>query len=289
MAKIEQLPLMPSTITEGALAELEHLRWLVERLSPSDWSRPSAVEGWTIGQVVAHLDLFLAVYSRLLGTALSADASGGVAKTVGWLTESVVPSIGPIFHTVNGTLPTVMDRMLAPEVVTRQCTAGLRRTREFLLAAGRDDDARPVHEAPSSYPRSFYLAITVSELAIHGWDIESMIEDRADLSTDARRILPWFYWSGTRLMLHVLNGTTGTIQALLSEPEAAMWWTITDRSIGVGQGTTPAPDATIRGPSGPYILALAGRLTVAEVLGSSLAVEGDSNLVKRFLGSWRLI
>jgi mycothiol maleylpyruvate isomerase-like protein len=58
MAKIEQLPIALEIIKNGALIELEHISDLVRMLSPNDWSRPSAVAGWTIGDIVVHLDLF---------------------------------------------------------------------------------------------------------------------------------------------------------------------------------------------------------------------------------------
>ena len=181
----------------GALTELDHLSRLIANLSWSEWSRPSAVENWTIGDVAPHLDLLVGLYSPFLRTVLAGGGSSGVAKTIGWLTGSILPTATPIFDMINGVIPKAVDRVLSPGVVKRQFAAGARKTRKHLLEMRPDDYARP---EGGPYPLWFYLAIIVNELAIHGWDMESKIEPGPGLGHDARYILPWFYWSGTALM-----------------------------------------------------------------------------------------
>jgi hypothetical protein len=182
-----------------------------------------------------------------------------------------------------------VGRLVPPERVKRQFAAGAHNLRERLVQLRGDDYSRPVWYEGGPYPLAFYLAISINELAIHGWDIESAIAEVAELSDAARSILPWFYWSGTRLMLRPPKGTRGTVQVLLAEPESAMWWSVDGSTISLGGATTPHPQVVIRGPSGAYILALAGRLTAAEALRSTLSVDGDHDLAERFLGSWHLI
>ena len=203
MANIEQTPLVSSVIRDGAVTELDHVSMLIANLSSSEWSRPSAVEGWTIGDVATHLDLVVGLYSPFLRTVLAGGGSSRVAKAIGWLTGSILPTATPILDMINGVIPKAMNRVLPATVVKRQFAAGARKTRKHLLEFGPDDYARP---EGGPYPLWFYLAIIVNELAIHGWDIESRTESVAGLSDHARRILPWFYWSGTALMFRPSKG-----------------------------------------------------------------------------------
>jgi DinB family protein len=289
VAKIEQPPLPLGAIRDGAVAELDHLSTLLANLSVSEWSRPSAVDGWTIGDVATHLDVFLGVYSRFLTTAFAGGGSHRVAKAIGWLIGSIMPTAAPIFDMINGYVPKTIDRVLASGAVKRQFVAGARKTRQHLLEIGPDDYARPIHFEGGSYPLSFYLAIIVNELAIHGWDIESKINPDAGLGRDARYILPWFYWGGTRLMFRPRRNVAGIVQVSLTNPASAMWWSLSRGVVNFGREGVSHPDTEIQGPSGDYLLALTGRLKAADVLHRLLTVNGDHTLAASFLSSWHLI
>jgi hypothetical protein len=116
MVKIERLPIAPEAIKHGALIEVEHISHLVEMLSPSDWSRPSAVTGWTVGEVVAHLDVIIGMYGSFLGTTMAGGfGSRRTAKLVGWFTSAILPPAVPAFDAVNATIPNVMYRLLTRE------------------------------------------------------------------------------------------------------------------------------------------------------------------------------
>jgi uncharacterized protein (TIGR03083 family) len=290
MAEVEQVTPGLTEVRDGALTELERLTKLIGNLAPADWLVPSAATGWSIGEVIAHLDLFLGLYHRLLGRLLAGDPWAGlVATTLDRLDLSAMPSTAPIFDAVNGAIPKAVARLMAPQVLQRWFVTGAGRTREVLL-----------REAPDEYPGSglskgwanllsFFLAIAVNELAIHDWDMESRIGEAAGLSDSARLILPWFYWSATKLMLRLPRRTNGTVLVLLSEPASAMWWSITDGCVDAGRGTASQADLTIRISSERYVLGVAGRLTPAEVLESPTAVEGDQALADCFLSAWHLI
>ena len=289
MAKVEQLPIAPETIKNGALTELEHVSDVVQMLSPNDWSRPSAVAGWTVGEVVAHLDLFIGMYGRFLGIILAGGAgSSAITNLIGWLTSSVLPSAAPAFDAGNATIPKIMDRLLTREQLKRQFSAGAQRARERLLQIDSHDSSRAGDFQGGPYPLEFYLGIFVNELALHTWDIEVAINDTANLSDAARGILPWFYWSVTRLMFRPPRRSRGTVQVVLTEPEAVMWWSMADGFARPGRATITA-DAEVRGPSGTFVLALAGRISPAGAMQSSLSVNGDRGLAEQFLRSWHLI
>lgn len=290
MTEPEQLPVIPGTIRDAALAELDQLTRFVDGLQPDDWKRPSAASGWTIGDVVAHLDLAFGLYNRVLGMVTSGGGSGPVWKALGKIGEAVAPAASPVLNSLNSAIPRLIDRSLAPEVVKGQFTAGARSFRERLERIGPDDYTRPIYYVGGPYPLSFFLAWTVNEMAIHGWDMESRVETAAHLGEPARRVLPWFYWSATPIMLRPPKSTTGSVQVILDEPGAAMWWSISNEKTTQGTETMPNPDVTIRGPSGIYVLTLAGRIPAEDALRStSLAAEGNQALARAFLSGWKIV
>lgn len=284
-----QLPIVPRDIRDAALTELDRLSRFMDGLPIDRWKTPSAVSTWTIGDVVVHLDLAVGLYSRLLGAIASGGGSGRAWRALGRITETVVPAASPALNALNNAIPRLVDRALSPEVVKGQFAAGARKLRERLDAIGPDDYTRPIYYVGGPYPLSFFLAMMVNELAVHGWDMESRLEPGAHLDLEARSVLPWFYFGGTPFMLHMPRGMAGTIQVELENPGATMWWSIAEPKTTQRTGTAPNPDATIRGPSGIYALTLAGRISPEDALSSSLTIDGNEALGRAFLKAWRVI
>lgn len=285
-----QLPVAPGNVRAAALAELGRLGGYVQGLAIEDWKKPSAVERWSIGDVVAHLNLALAVSGRLVDAVVAGRGSGNVWKTVDQLTRKAGPVTAPAFEAINRTLPRVIDRALSPEVIKAQLAAGSRTLQEKLLKVGQADYTRPVYYRGGPWPLSFFLAALVNELAVHAWDIRSRLDPQAHLSEDARSVLPWFYWSGAPFMLRLPKQMEGTVQVTLSDPSLAMWWSIKGGELEQGVGQAEKPDVTLTGASGTFVLALAGRLPPDDVLRStSLSADGNESLAKAFLGAWRIL
>lgn len=285
-----QLPVVPSTIRDVAQSELGALTTYVDRLPLDRWNDRSAVKEWSIGDVVTHLDLAFGLYARLLGTVTSGGGSGPFSKTLSRVGKAVAPVAAPAFSALNSAIPKLLDRALAPEVVKGQFSAGSRGLQERLGAIGPDDYTRPVHYVGGPYPLSFFLAMMVNEMAIHRWDIESVLTPGAHLSEGARSVLPWLYFSGAPLMLRPPKGTAGTVQIQLDAPRAEMWWTLGDGSRSQGTGTAENADVTIRGTAGTFVLVLTGRIDAERALTTtSLSIDGNEPLGRTFLGAWKLI
>jgi uncharacterized protein (TIGR03083 family) len=301
----------PARVRAATLAELDRLRALVQDISIDDWSKPSAAAPWTIGDVVAHLNLAMGAYGRVMDAVLAGKGSGSLWKAVGQVTRTVAGSsrAAPAFHALNRALPHVIDRALSPEVIKAQFAAGARTLHDRLGRVESNDYTRPVYWFGGPWPLSFFLAMVENELAIHGWDVASRIRadeaqggvpsgpgrprpyTEAHLSEDARSVLPWFYWSGSPLMLFPhARELTGTIQASLTDPAAEMWWSLAGTDRRQGLGASAKPDTTITGASGTFVLALAGRIPAADALRTtSLQVQGNEELARRFLASWRIV
>jgi uncharacterized protein (TIGR03083 family) len=284
-----QLPVAPSQVRSAALAEADRLATVVAGLSDPDWTAASAVSGWTNGDVVAHLNLALGLYARVIDAALGGSGSGKLWKAFGDLTAKAVPAAAPAFNAVNNAVPRLLRNALSPEVIKGQLAAGTRGLRQRLEKVGSADYTRPIHYMGRPWPLSFFLAVVVNELAVHGWDIASRLTPDAHLSEDARAVLPWFYWSATPIMFHPPDGFRGTIQADLVDPPFQMWWGHDASGTRQGTGEVQA-DATIRAESGTFVLILAGRISVDDALSTtSTTIEGDESLARSFLGAWRIV
>ena len=285
-----QLPMAPSRIRSAALAELGRLGGQVQEITLQDWTKPSAVAGWTIGDVVAHLNLSMALHGRLLSAVVAGKGSGNVWKTVGQLSERVLPFASPAINALNSAIPRVIDRALSPEVIKAQFVSSSRTLQDKLMKVGSSDYTRPVYYRGGPWPLSFFLANVVDELALHGWDIASPLDPDAYLSEDARSVLPWYFWSGTPYMLQLPKQLKGTIQVSVDSPQAEMWWSVGEAETKQGLGQTPDPDVTITGASGAFVLTLAGRIPAQDALrATSLQATGNHDLGRAFLGAWKIV
>ncbi len=285
-----QLPIAPSGVRDAARAEIDRLDAFVDGLSLEDWKKRSAVKEWSIGEVVAHLNLALALYRRILGAAAKGRGSGKLWKAFGDFTKKAAPAGVPIFNTLNSAVPRLIGGALSPEVVKGQFAASARGLRESLDQIGPNDYTRPVHFMGRPWPLSFFLAAIVNELAVHGWDMMSTLDSDAHLSAAARDVLPWFYFGGTDFMFQRPAGFAATIQVKLQDPSAEMWWAIRGDEITTGVGEDVKSDATITGETGTFVLVLAGRIGVDDAIRTtSISAEGEEELARSFLGAWRIL
>lgn len=285
-----QLPVPPADIRNAVLADLQNAGDFIGTLGAEDWKRPSAVTQWTVGDVVAHLNVAMSLYSRLTDLVVAGRTGSGLLRKVGQFSKNVVPVAAPALNAINSAIPKVLDRALAPEVIKGQFAAGSRSLRERLERIGPGDYVKPVYYMGGPWPLSFFLAAVDNELAVHLWDMESRLNPSAHLGPEARAVLPSFYWSASSWMLHLPKEAEGTISVVLIDPNAALWWKIEGGRVTTGRGVPSGPDVTITGDSGTFPLMLAGRLTFDDATRSTaLRVEGNEGLARRFLGAWRIV
>jgi uncharacterized protein (TIGR03083 family) len=286
----EQLPMAPADIRAADLAEVERIGSFVQTLTIEQWKKASAVAGWTIGDVVAHLNVVLGLYRVGLGAVHAGKGSGGMWQKLGEWSAKVPPSATSALHSINRAVPRLIDSALSPEVIKGQCAAGLRRASASLSQLESNDWTRTVYYRGGPLPLSFFLAAFLNELAMHGWDMASVLDPEAHLSEGARSILPMFYWSGTAFMLRPPEGTTGTVQVSLQDPSFDLWWRIERTDHKPHLGASEHADVTITGTSASFVLVQAGRLTAqAAFRNTSLETSGDRVLAQTFLESWHIL
>lgn len=287
---VEQLPIAPTRIREAVALELASVDDLVQSLTLEQWNAPSAAEGWTVGQVVTHLNLALGLYARVLDAVLSGHGSGTAWKAFSSLSKKIGPAAAPALNAVNSGIPKLMSRAIAPEALKGQFAGSARGLRQRIDRLTPGDDMRPALYMGQAWPLSFFLANMVDELAMHGWDIRSRFAPSAHLSAEARAVLPWFFWGASSFMLRVPAGTAGTIAAELSDPGAEMWWTLGGDKPLPRTGRPENAEARITTEAGTFALLLAGRLKLDAALRStSLQIDGDDSLGRLFLSSWHIV
>jgi uncharacterized protein (TIGR03083 family) len=286
----DALPVVPGAIGASVTAELGLFSALVERLTLEDLAKPSADPGWTNLDVVAHVQLALVLYDRILQAGSSGLTGGTLGKAFGSLTKSVMPAASGAFNAVNSLLPHAVTSALAPEAVQGQFLGSTRRLRARVESLDGSDFTKPIYYRGEPWPLSFFLGWILNELALHRWDIESRLGPDAHLSTGAREALPWLYWGGTSFMLRPPTGLSGAIDVVLRDPPAEMCWRIASGATTHERGLCDNPAATIRGEAGTFVLILAGRIGAQDALRStSLTVEGDEDAASKFLSAWRLV
>jgi uncharacterized protein (TIGR03083 family) len=285
-----QLPMVPDRVRDAARDELRRVERFVHALSADEWAKPSAVAGWRIGDVVAHINLGIGIFTRLLPDAGGAKSRGGMWKTVGEMTRNMAPAMAPAFHAVNNAIPKVIDRTMSRDQIKTQFSANAARLETKLDAITPGDFSKEINYVAGPWPLSFFLAAMVNELSVHGWDIESTLDPQARLTFDARTVLPWFYWSGTPFMFRPPSGASGRVQLRITDPDIEMWWRVAGRTSEQGMGSSENADAGISGDSGTAVLALAGRIKALDIVRFQLLeTTGNAELARTFLGSWRIV
>ena len=284
-----QLPMAPNIVRGAAQAELDRLDSFIPHLKKEDWAKPSAVSGWTVGDVVTHLNLGLLLYGPILSAAVSGKGPGGMWEKVGEITKAVAPTASPALNAINSAIPRLVDRTLSQDFIKGQLLSSSRSFRSKLDRIDSHDYGRIIpYMGP--WPLPFFLSYVVDELAIHRWDMASPLDSTAHLGEEARSVLPWYYWAGTPFMLRIPRQITGTVQASLDSPAVRMWWAMTSEGTKQGIGEAESPDVAITGESGTFILALAGRIVPDRALRTtSLTATGDATLARAFLDSWKIL
>jgi uncharacterized protein (TIGR03083 family) len=161
-------------------AEAERLERYLATLTPAAWRQPSACQGWEVRDVVAHL------------VEVAQDYRCRIAR-------GVQGEIGP--HPEFAPPGTVSDASIAQLAIAYRERLGETLLPTFRaqyaqfsallaqLGPGDWDKLCYFARAPQSRPVREFLALSVQELAIHGWDIRSRLEPAFHLSPESVTVL----------------------------------------------------------------------------------------------------
>ena len=261
-------------------ATAQRLERFLETLGPDDWTRPSACEGWTVADVVAHL------VER--GAPMPGDISRGLA---GDTSPSPGTPPGP---------PTSEDQFrddLGRDAVELRMRLGDR------LAAELSDQNRRFDQAieglkPQDWDTPCYhrlrlesvrskVDIRLTELAMHEWDIRWAFDPGVQLPDDC---LPGMVNTAYRAARRAFRPDSNRTKQVRYRFEIGAPVNTADDVVLSSEGVIydPSPqgdaDVVFRSDARTYVMTIFGRMKMDDALASGvMSAEGDPQLVTDFV------
>jgi uncharacterized protein (TIGR03083 family) len=157
-------------------AEAERLAQYLATLSPDAWRQPSACQEWEVRDVVAHLVEVAQFYVRTITRGVQGDMARPpelVPLTVAPAAFIAQSAIACRERLGEALLPTFRARYAELSALLAQLSSG---DWEKLCYHASEPHSRPARE---------FLALSVQELAMHGWDIRSRLDLAFHLSPES--------------------------------------------------------------------------------------------------------
>ena len=262
-------------------SEAERLAQYLSTLLPAAWRQPSACQGWEVRDVVAHLVDVVQFYIRTISGGVQGDMSPPpeLARSGTTRAEFVAQhAIATREQLGNALLPTF--RAQYEQLYDLLAQLGPRDWQKLCYYTS-EPRRRPVQE---------FLALSVQELALHGWDIRSRLEPAFHLSPESVTVL-------VQHMPRRLGRPQRAVFLLpagLSTPVRYRWElrgaVIDAYDIVVEHGRcrmepadASAPQVTFGAAAETFILLLYQRLAMAAATATGdLLVDGDGQLSAAF-------
>lgn len=257
----------------GALTEVwDSLVTLGGQLRPEEWDTPTALPGWTVKDVMAHI---VGTESALEGQGAPASAVdvrslAHVRNDVGALNEAWVESF----------------RSVAPAEVLAQLrdVTGRRAARLRSMSAEQFEADSWTPAGPGTYGR--FMQIRVYDCWVHEQDIRDAVgRPGHDSGPAAEQSLDEIvralgYIVGKKAAAP--SGSTVTIE--LTGPSGRTVHVAVDGRAAVVERLDRPADATIRMPAGLFVRLAAGRLE-PEARMAEVGLEGDGDLGRRVVAN----
>jgi uncharacterized protein (TIGR03083 family) len=256
-------------------AESERLKHYVTTLPRDALARPSPCEGWTVGDVVAHLIWFAETYGGMMARGLRGDLS----PTDGFPTPGTLsgPAIEELYCQGALTRRQELGASLLPTFARTY-----EQLNDMLNRIGPEDWEKPCYHTRRLRPVHSFLPTIIQELAVHEWDIRSSLEPSPSLSVASIPVLmeklptnrrPWTMPFPSRptssdpvRYRFDLTGVHADRRDIIVEGQK------TRMEI---PGETPA-NLDVRGDTGIFILLMYGRLYLDSLIATgSFKAEGD--------------
>ena len=250
-------------------------------LPPDAWERPSACQGWTVADVVAHLvgqDFALRVSRGLQGDFSPPEGAPPVTD------HDEDAFAENIFRRAFATRSQVGDQLL--DTLFRR----LDESAAVFAGVGLEQWENLCYWPPGPEPARVMLDMRISELSMHAWDVCSRFDSSYRLSAACVPVLMDTALRAARRAFRPDPSLAGPLRFrfLIDEPVAARYDLIFSTGGAVLQPTPdePAPagaDVIFRCDGETYVMVMYGRLTAAAALASGrLTWEGDRELAQGF-------
>jgi len=269
-----------SNVVETVIGEASRLRDFLSGLDAQTWASESTCEGWTIEDVVAHLAGNAGGWASNITRAVAGDAGPPEGQSFLPPGEKASHPTGPAARESRRESGTqLLDAFIA----------GHDRLGKVLLALSDEDLEKPCFHRRGALPVRGYLGIQLQELALHGWDIRSGLDNAAELWEGPLPALVDLAprWLRTAFTPGLDLPTPVRYRFDVSSPVAVHEDLLVtgDSYEAVKSGSEPA-DVVFSCSTGNYILLMFGRLQVGSAITSGrLSIEGSAEQAKNF-NSW---
>ena len=271
------------TRTRLARLEAERLAGYLAGLSPQGWEHPTACDRWAVSHVAAHLVWIGEFYVVFVANALKGD----IAPPPGSPKDARYASLPPEdFYdlTANEYRQNLGDGLLPAFTRHFEQLAGL------LEGLTPDDYEKTCFYHSGNRPLWTLADLTVQELAVHAWDIQSRTEPGTPLSPESQPVLldrvvqrpqpalalPQTAAGPARLRFELSGAVSRAYDLTLSAEATAI----------APAGREPAA-ATLACDAETFILMLYRRLDTAGALADGrITLSGDGDLARAFAAAF---
>ena len=257
--------------------ESDRLADFLSGLDDQAWSLDSACEGWTLGDVVGHLTSGAESWANNITRAVAGDADPPPGQQ--FLASGERGS-----HLISQTAIAARQQMGAK--LLEGYTAAYSRLRQVLSNLSPEDRDKPCYHRRGPMPLQDYVSLRVQELAVHGWDIRSGLDNSAELGEESLPILVGKVprWLRTAFLPGQGLPTPTRFRFDVSGPVP-----IKEDVLVTGDGyqVEPSggnqPDITFKCNTGNYVLLIFGRLNLDEASATGrLVIEGAKDRASEF-------
>jgi uncharacterized protein (TIGR03083 family) len=265
-------------------AESAQLAHYLHTLPSDAWCRPSVCHRWKVRDVIGHLilgaELYLSVVSRGL--------QGNVAPLEGFPQAGTVnaAAASPLFDQMSvARRESLGDQLLATFIATSD------QLHQVFARCGLQEWETLCYHPAGLLPVRTLVALRLTEVVMHGWDIRSQLAPDAHLSPESfpafleviAAAIGWAFWPGVQRAAPARYRFEVTGSVALR----------TDIVVEGNQASLEPVDATQANvtfycTTEPFILLLYGRLSLPEAIAAGrITAEGDTGLIPAFVQSFR--
>ena len=261
-------------------AAAQRLERFLETLGPDDWTRPSACEGWTVADVVAHLVERGAQMPDQIARGLAGDTSPSPGTPPG------PPTSEDQFREDLGR-GAVELRMRLGDRLGAELSDQNRRFNQVIEELGPQDwDTPCYHHLRLETVRS-KVDIRLTELAMHEWDIRWAFDPSVQLPGE---FLPGMVNTAYRAARRAFRPDPNRTKPVRYRFEIGEPVNTTDdvvlSSEGVVYDSSPQGNADVvfQSDARTYVMTIFGRLKMDDALASgAMSAEGDPQLIADFV------
>ena len=258
-------------------AESARFTQYLQGLSAEVWSGPSACDQWCVQDVVAHLIGVAQLYADSITRGIAGDAAPPPGRPPAGQASASAVAERVAQHTI------AMREQLGDQVFEVFQAAG-DHLLEVLAGLAPEDRQKPCYHPGGFVAAQDFADLRLKEIAVHEWDIRSVLEPGAVMSavampaiirliagSTASGSLGWGFWSGTRLERPLryrfdISGTVPYQLDIIVEGDAARQ----------EEPSSAAADITFCGETESFVRLVYGRLALETALADGVFdVVGD--------------